>query len=70
MPFQVGQYVAWNWGDGEGEGQIVERFDEDVTRRLKGTEVTRHASQKKPAFLIEQDDGDRVLKSCTELKAA
>ncbi|MEO0861197.1 MAG: DUF2945 domain-containing protein [Pseudomonadota bacterium] len=70
MSFQVGQTVAWSWGDGTGEGKIVERFTSDVTRTLKGSDVKRTASNDEPAFLIRQDDGDEVLKSCTELDAA
>ncbi|MEJ6389458.1 DUF2945 domain-containing protein [Gymnodinialimonas ulvae] len=70
MSFQVGQNVKWDWGNGEGEGKIAERFEDDVSRTIKGTEVSRNASADEPAFLIEQADGDKVLKSCTEIKAA
>lgn len=70
MSFSVGEKVKWNWGNGEGEGKITERFTDDVTRTLKGSEVTRKASEDEPAFLIEQEDGDEVLKSVTELDAA
>jgi hypothetical protein len=62
-----GQYVEWNWGNGTGTGKVVERFEDDVTRTIKGSEITRTASKDCPAFLIEQDDGDRVLKSASEL---
>jgi hypothetical protein len=68
MSFSVGDHVRWKWGDGYGDGKITERFDSDVTRTLKGADVTRSASADEPAFLIEQDDGDEVLKSCTELE--
>ena len=64
---EVGDQVEWQWGDGTGTGEVVERFADDVTRTLQGTEVTRNASDDEPAFLIEQDDGDQVLKSVTEL---
>ncbi|MBY6200194.1 DUF2945 domain-containing protein [Maritalea mobilis] len=70
MRFSVGDRVKWNWGNGEGTGEIVERFDSDVTHQIKGTEVSRNASKDEPAFMIEQDDGARVLKSCTELEHA
>ncbi|OAN81780.1 hypothetical protein A8B78_08935 [Jannaschia sp. EhC01] len=70
MAFSVGDSVAWEWGEGTAEGKITERFTEKVTRTISGTEVTRNASSQEPAFLIEQEDGSRVLKSCTELKAA
>lgn len=67
--FQPGDKVKWSWGSGTAEGEVVERFTSDVTRTLKGTEVKRTASEDEPAFLIEQSDGDQVLKSVTELKA-
>ncbi|MEL6701172.1 MAG: DUF2945 domain-containing protein, partial [Pseudomonadota bacterium] len=45
-------------------------FKEKVTRTIKGNEVTRDASEDSPAYMIEQDDGDCVLKSESELSAA
>lgn len=63
----VGDEVEWNWGNGTGTGTITERFTSKVTRTIDGNEVTRNASDDEPAYLIEQDDGSRVLKSCTEL---
>ncbi len=67
--FSKDQKVQWNWGNGTGEGTIVERYTSDVTKTLKGSEVTRNATDDNPAFLIEQEDGDQVLKSASELKA-
>ena len=70
MTLNVGDVVTWAWGTGTAEGKIVERFTEDVTRTLQGSEVTRNATSDEPAFLIEQDDGAQVLKSCTEIETA
>ncbi|MFD1341545.1 hypervirulence associated TUDOR domain-containing protein [Litorisediminicola beolgyonensis] len=70
MGYATGDKVEWDWGNGTGTGEIVERFTEKVTRTIKGTEVTRDASVNDPAFLIEQSDGDRVLKSASELRKA
>ena len=64
--FEVGDEVSWQWGEGTAQGTIVERYTEKVTKTLRGTEVTRNASDDEPAFLIEQSDGDQVLKSITE----
>lgn len=64
----VGDTVTWEWGAGTATGTVKERFESDVTRTIKGNEVTRHASADEPAFLIEQDDGDQVLKSITEIE--
>lgn len=65
--FQTGRYVEWNWGTGTARGQIKERFEHGVTRTLKGTEVTRDGDKENPAYLIQQDDGDEVLKRGSEL---
>ncbi len=68
--FRVGQNVIWNFGSGTANGKITESFKEKVTRTIKGNEVTRNASDEEPAYLIEQEDGDQVLKSESELKKA
>lgn len=69
MSISVGDRVKWSWGNGEAEGMVTERFTQKVSRKIKGSEVTRNATSDEPAFLIEQDDGDDVLKSCTEVTA-
>lgn len=66
----IGDTVTWNWGNGTGTGEVIERFTSEVTRTIDGTEVTRDASESEPAYMIEQDDGDRVLKSASELSKA
>ncbi len=68
--FRVDQDVQWNWGGGKGTGQIKERFERDVERTLKGSKITRHGSKEDPAYLIEQEDGDQVLKLGSELEGA
>ena len=68
--FQTSQHVEWSWGSGSAKGQIKERFEREVTRTLKGNEVTRDGSEDNPAYLIKQEDGDEVLKLGSELKAA
>lgn len=68
--YDVGDKVEWNWGNGTGTGKVTERFTSKVTRTLKGSEVTRNATDDDPAYMIEQKDGDRVLKSHSELSKA
>ena len=65
--FAKGQRVAWAWGNGEGGGKVKEHFTEKVTRTIKGSEITRNADADNPAYMIEQEDGSRVLKSESEL---
>jgi ribosomal protein L24 len=67
MSIKKGDTVSWNWGDGTAEGKVKTIYTEDVTKTIKGTEVTRSATEDEPAYLIEQDDGDQVLKSASEL---
>ncbi len=62
--------MKWSWGDGTATGKVVERFTEDVTKTIKGTEVKRNVSPDDPAYQIEQSDGDQVLKSGSELSPA
>ena len=57
-------------GSGTGQGKVREVFTERVSRTIRGSEITRNATDDDPAYLIEQDDGDRVLKSHSELRKA
>ena len=45
-------------------------YERKVTRKLKGSEVTRNGSKDDPALYIEQEDGDGVLKLASEVKTA
>ncbi|MFP3944706.1 MAG: DUF2945 domain-containing protein [Alphaproteobacteria bacterium] len=65
--FQTGDRVEWNWGAHTANGTIRKVHTEDVTATLKGSEITRHASAECPAYTIEQEDGDVVLKSQSEI---
>ena len=62
--------VQWDWGTGTATGRIETVYTEKVTRKIKGAEVTRNASQDEPAYFIRQEDGDGVLKSHSEVKKA
>ena len=37
--------VQWDWGTGTATGRIETVYTEKVTRKIKGAEVTRNASQ-------------------------
>ena len=66
--YQTNTKVQWEWGKGTAQGYVREIFREKVSRQLKGSEVTRNGSDADPAYLIEQADGDEVLKLHSELK--
>ncbi|WFR94481.1 DUF2945 domain-containing protein [Rhizobium tumorigenes] len=68
--FRVGSKVEWKWGKGTGTGKVTESFTDDVERTIEGSVIKRKASAEEPAYLIEQEDGGRVLKSHSEIKAA
>ena len=66
--YSKGDKVEWDWGNGTASGEITDRYEEKTTHTIKGNEVTRDASSDDPAYMIKQDDGDRVLKSHSELR--
>lgn len=68
--YSKGTKVEWNWGSGTATGKIDTVYTEKVTRKIKGNEVTRKASDDEPAYYIKQDDGDAVLKSHSEVSKA
>jgi Hypervirulence associated proteins TUDOR domain len=65
---KAGDDVSWKWGKGTGEGTVTETFTQDVTRTIKGKTIKRKADDKEPAVLVRQEDGDRVLKSASEVR--
>ena len=68
--FSKGDRVQWTWGSGTAEGTVQATYTDEVTKTIKGNEVTRNATEDEPAYLVQQDDDDRVLKSESELSAA
>ena len=68
--YSKGDKLEWDWGNGTGTGTVSEVFTEKVTRTISGSEITRNASEDEPAYLLEQDDGDRVLKGHSEVRKA
>jgi len=70
MTFGKGSEVTWRWGANEATGKVLERFERTVSRTLKGSKITRKGTAECPAYLIEQDDGDQVLKLQSELDPA
>jgi hypothetical protein len=65
--YNKGTKVEWNWGNGTGTGKIQESFKEKVTRTIDGSEITRDADSDNPAYMIEQEDSSRVIKSHRKL---
>lgn len=65
--FAVGKKVHWKWGSGTAEGKVKERLDRRVQRTIKGTKVVKNGTKDNPAYVVEQEDGDKVLKRGSEL---
>lgn len=69
MSIRKGTEVSWSWGNGTATGTVVEIHREKVSRTIKGSEITRDGSDDDPAYVIEQEDGGRVLKLRSEVSA-
>jgi len=65
--YEIGTTVEWKWGANTATGKVAERFTETVTRTIEGSEIKRNADADNPAYLLEQEDGSRALKSHSEL---
>ncbi len=68
MSYSEGTKVEWDWGGGTGTGKVTNAYTRKITLTIKGTDVTRDASENCPAYRIQQQDGDEVLKSHSELR--
>ncbi len=65
---KTGSTVKWSWGNGSAEGKVTEVHHEKVTRKTKGSEVTRNGTDDDPAYVIEQADGTILVKSKSEVE--
>lgn len=63
-----GTRVEWNWRGATAYGKVVETFKEPVVRTIKGSKITRKGTPENKAVLIEQKDGDLVLKLESEIR--
>jgi len=63
-----GAKVRWNWGQGTATGAVAERFERRVSRTIGGKRIVRVGTPENPAYLVEQEDGARVLKRGSELE--
>lgn len=65
-----GTKVKWKWGNGTATGTVKSTYTKEVTRTIDGNKVTRKGEEGDKALLIEQEDGDEVLKSESEVERA
>lgn len=67
---EEGTQVEWKWGQGTARGVIASVYTQKRTLKIDGIDVTREASTDCPSYEIKQDDGQRVLKSHSEVTRA
>lgn len=65
-----GTHVTWAWGAHRAEGIVAQKFTQRVRRTINGKTIVRNASEDEPAYLVRQTDGNRALKSGSELTKA
>ena len=65
-----GTKVRWKWGNGKAEGKVEATYTSEITKTIKGSEVTRKGEEGDKALYIKQEDGDYVLKSESEVERA
>lgn len=64
---EVGDIVAWKWGNGIAQGVVEEITHEKITIESKGSLITRRGSAENPAVIIRHKSGNLVLKLQSEL---
>lgn len=65
---QQGSKVKWKWGSGTAKGKVQETYAKQITKTIKGTDVTRDGTTNNKALYIKQDEGDYVLKLENEVE--
>ncbi len=63
-----GTKVHWDWGSGTATGIVKSTFTKEVTRTIKGTEVTRKGKKGNKPLSTELEDGTHVLKLESEVQ--
>jgi hypothetical protein len=65
-----GTEISWKWGSGHAKGRVRERHESTIERTINGSQITRHGTPDNPALIIEQSDGQSVLKLMSEVERA
>jgi hypothetical protein len=64
-----GTQVTWKYGTGTATGKIESVHKEATTVKIKGHDIHRNGTADDPALVIVQENGDKVLKLQSEVKA-
>ena len=65
-----GSKVSWKYGTGTATGKIESVHKEAISVKIKGHDIHRNGSADDPALVIVQENGDKVVKLQSEVKAA
>ncbi len=52
----------------KAKARVREVHHETFSKKIKDSEVTRNGTDDNPAYLIEQEDGDEVIKLHSEVE--
>ncbi|MCC5622702.1 DUF2945 domain-containing protein [Nostoc sp. CHAB 5715] len=63
----VGTEVSWNYASDKGYGRVVRVHKENVTRTIKGSQITRNGTSENPALEIMVEGGGMALKLTSEV---
>ncbi len=63
-----GTTVEWEWGTGKAKGEVKEIYNSEIEKKIKGSNIKRKGTESDPAYLIETEDGDEVLKLKSEVQ--
>jgi len=67
--YNEGDRVEWDWGNGTASGEVIKVYTQKQTLKIKGEDVTRDASDDRPAYRIDTGDSE-ALKSHSEVRKA
>ena len=64
----IGDNVAWTWGNGLAEGVVVEIHHQRTEIVSKGKKIVRNGTPDNPALIIKHHSGNPVLKLRSEVQ--
>jgi hypothetical protein len=66
--YPAGTRVHWAPSGGECVGTVKRHFTKRIVRTFKGKKVVCQGDEENPAYLIEKEDGEKLLKPHHELE--
>ncbi len=67
---RIGTVLKWKWGNGYATGKVVKIYPRSITKKIKGSEITRNGTDENRVLFMEQEDGTEVLKLESECEKA